>query len=67
VIQITVRRILGESLLRAAPGFRTLIAETRTWLLESTLVITTTVGAIAQLGERIVRNDEVLGSSPTSN
>ena len=24
-------------------------------------------GAIAQLGERIVRNDEVVGSSPTSS
>ena len=43
------------------PAKRTLIK--LPWLLRSLHKS----GAIAQLGERIVRNDEVVGSSPTSS
>ena len=42
------------------------IGESEGWLLKSKKKISR-YGAIAQLGERIVRNDEVVGSSPTSS
>ena len=43
------------------------IVETIVTLLKSELSIRQFRGAIAQLGERIVRNDEVVGSIPTSS
>jgi hypothetical protein len=44
------------------------MVETRARLVKSNIAITHQLcGAIAQLGERIVRNDEVVGSSPTSS
>ena len=43
------------------------IGEIEGWLIKSKNQISPPFGAIAQLGERIVRNDEVVGSIPTSS
>jgi hypothetical protein len=43
------------------------ICESEGWLLKSGKEKIPAKGAIAQLGERIVRNDEVVGSIPTSS
>ena len=45
----------------------TCVGEIERRLVKSKKVKKTPCGAIAQLGERIVRNDEVVGSSPTSS
>ncbi len=47
-------------------GMTPRIGESEGWLLKSKKK-NSRYGAIAQLGERIVRNDEVVGSSPTSS
>jgi hypothetical protein len=43
------------------------LGEIEWWLIKSKSKIIPASGAIAQLGERIVRNDEVVGSIPTSS
>ncbi len=50
-----------EQRVTSGPARRTLIK------LFCGFVVFVTRGAIAQLGERIVRNDEVVGSIPTSS
>ena len=42
-------------------------AEAEDYLRNDKISSSTPSGAIAQLGERIVRNDEVVGSIPTSS
>ncbi len=42
------------------------LCETRT-IIHNDKIYSSPSGAIAQLGERIVRNDEVVGSIPTSS
>jgi hypothetical protein len=49
------------------PKYARRIGEIERRLLKSKKANSPPRGAIAQLGERIVRNDEVVGSSPTSS
>ena len=48
-------------------GRATSVGEIEAWLIKLLNVNPPQRGAIAQLGERIVRNDEAVGSIPTSS
>ncbi len=61
-------RCEGSTALAGKTGRRlTGIGEIERWLLKLKNQISPPSGAIAQLGEHIVRNDEVVGSIPTSS
>ena len=64
--QLTTLRTSGKGTTesRALSGSRS--AETRK-IIRNDKIFPSPSGAIAQLGERIVRNDEVVGSIPTSS